>query len=203
MLTRNFIKVLFILSGDVKATDVTNTQKFMYRIFPSGSSNPPGQNLDYGYDESCRLFTKEVDSDLQVATTDVTGSLGNAFYISGTSNFTCNTLCLLVGTGATPATLDDYKLESQLELTSGIDSCRMDSNTGIITLTREFINNTGDSVTIKELGVYNVSIQRAGTTNINVFLVGREVLAEPVIIDNGKSYTFSYFIDMSGILPQS
>lgn len=59
------------------------------------------------------------------------------------------------------------------------------------------------SVTIKELGVYNVSIQRAGTTNINVFLVGREVLDEPVIIDNGKSYTFSYFIDMSGILPQS
>ena len=203
MLTRNFIKVLFILSGNVTATDVTNTQKIMYGIYPHSSSNAPGQTLDYEYDESCRLFTKEVDSDLQVATSDVTGSLGNAFYINSTSGYTSNTLCILVGTGATPATLDDYKLESQLELTSGIDSCRMDSNTGIITLTREFINNTGDSVTIKELGVYNVSIQRTGAIDINVFLVGREVLAEPVIIDNGKSYTFSYFIDMSGILPQS
>lgn len=198
MLTNNFIKVLFILSGNVTATDVNNEQKTMYRMYGTGGTNV---TLSYNTDESCGYFTKEIGSNLKQYDSQMySGNVYNAFYTNSNSSYTSNTLAMLVGTGSTSPTLDDYKLESQIELTSGVDACRMDANSSIITLTREFINNTGAPVTINEVGVYNVSCDRYTS---NIFLIGREVLDEPVIIDNGKSYTFSYFIDMSGILPQS
>ena len=203
MLTNNFIKLLFILSGDVSATDVNGTSKIMKGISTS-SNTSRNINIDYDADETVRWFTSETDTitQLQPSKNTYLNNLLNAFYIDGyTGGKYGHTVTMLVGTGTTPATKNDYKLESQLPLTSGVDQTRMDGNTFLLTSTREFINNTESPVTINELGIYDICCGRTSSSvsSANIFLIGREVLSEPVIIDVGRSYTFSYFIDMSGI----
>lgn len=205
MLTNNFIKLLFILGGNVSATDVNGTSKIM-RSISSSNSSYRHIDIDYEPDETVRWFTSEADtaSNLQPHESYYINNFRNAFYIEGYSGSYGHTVTMLVGTGTTPPTKNDYKLESQLPLTSGVDSTRMDASTFLLTCTREFINNTESPVTINELGIYDVCCGRtsnsASGSVSNIFLIGREVLSEPVIIDVNRSYTFSYFIDMSGIL---
>lgn len=205
MLTNNFIKLLFILGGNVSATDVNGTSKIM-RSMSTNSSSDRSMDIDYEPDETVRWFTSETNTatNLKPEAQYYFNSFRNAFYIQGYSNYYGHTVTMLVGTGTTPPTKNDYKLESQLPLTSGVDSTRMDASSFLLTCTREFINNTESPVTINELGIYDVCCGRtsnsASGSVSNIFLIGREVLSEPVIIDVGRSYTFSYFIDMSGIL---
>lgn len=200
MLTTNFINTLFLLGGGSTAKDVNNEDVTMYNINPySGDST--GRDITYNVDETTALFTKEsASTELNVDTQNYSGTRKNAFYIIS-NGYTKNTLSLLVGTGNTAATKDDYKLVSQVELESGVDSATMDAEHGMLRVVREFINNTDSNVIITEVGMYNVSISKSSSSawTVHTFLIGREVLSESVTIEPGKSCTFTFTVDMNSV----
>ena len=200
MLTTNFINTLFLLGGASTAKDVNNEDVMMYNINPY-SSDSTGRDITYNVDETTALFTKEsASTELNVDTQNYSGTRKNAFYIIS-NGYTKNTLSLLVGTGNTAATKDDYKLVSQVELESGVDSATMDAEHGMLRVVREFINNTGSNVIITEVGMYNVSISKSSSSawTVHTFLIGREVLSESVTIEPGKSCTFTFTVDMNSV----
>lgn len=101
-----------------------------------------------------------------------------------------------VGTGDTPVTYGDYKLDNIIALPQ--------SNHNIVNITDEtgeeiglslkvlFNNTTGSDVTIKEIGVYSGCSTK--TSNGIPFLVMREVLNTPVTVPNGSSAVISFNI---------
>lgn len=101
---------------------------------------------------------------------------------------------IVIGSGTTPATYHDYKLENMI--TSGLSATRVyaDGKTRI-TLT----NNSGGDITIGEIGVQMYSYTTALSTSNNetgrkVVLVERTVLDSPMTIPNGGSGVIDYEI---------
>ena len=111
---------------------------------------------------------------------------------------------MFAGTGDTPVSSSDYKLENAVELNIISASCVHNADETTI-ITRTFQNNTGEEVIIKEVGLYMFCSQTSNDTYKNekyyvpVIMLGRKVLNTPIIIANNESYTFTYKIDMSQI----
>ena len=197
MLTNNFKKMIMLLNGNQTATTVEGTQGTMY----VGNSNETligTYTLGYNVTETTGRFVKELGNTAE----DICGEYGggsssNAFQL--TSYYSAkSTLAILVGTSDTTPTVNDIKLGSQIELTSINDSCTMSN--GVISLIREFQNNTESEVTIKEVGLYVVSarMNQSGGSVISdfyIFLVGRNILQTPVTIPIGDVATFQYRVD--------
>ena len=114
-----------------------------------------------------------------------------------------NGFILFVGSGDTPPTPDDYKLENAVELGVLTASCIHYAN-GRTIVSREFFNNKGEDVTIKEIGCY-LFATNSWSNSVNsseyipIVMIGRKVLKNPVTILTGELYTFNYTIDMSQI----
>ncbi len=106
-----------------------------------------------------------------------------------------NGFVLFVGSGDTPPTPDDYKLENAAELKVLTASCIHYAN-GRTIVSREFFNNTDENVTIKEIGCY---IFANTSPNQPLVMIARKVLPTPVVIPEGQNYTFTYTIDTSQI----
>lgn len=197
MLTNNFLKTIMTLNGDQTGIDIANTEQFIYAN-NSSTTTVSTYTLGYNVGESTQLF---LDEDYAYTFVDlvepVTVSNGatNAFYSNSSSGYK-STLAILVGTGTTPPASSDYKLENQVVLESVNDSCTMDP-TGIISLTREFKNNTEAQVTINEIGMYVVSGRGRSTYTPHVFLIGRKLLDSPVTLNVNEIASFQYRIDLS------
>ena len=200
MLTNNFTKMLFILGGNVTtATTTSGTTGTMYAITPY-NQDTASSSIGYGVGESTWLFTDEtVAPDKNTwSRSEYDRSIINAFYpdtTSSYSNYYHGTLAMLVGTGTTAATVNDYKLESQIVLNSSRDFCIWDADTYSFLLGREFKNDTEDSVSVSEIGLYYISGELSSTANI--FLVGRQVLTTPVVMAIGEHAVFTYNVDFS------
>ena len=199
MLTENFNKMLFILAGQQTGTNTAGESATMYKM--NSSSGDDAVTLSYGPSESTWFFSDQLTSpDAQTLNITVDSRIVyNAFYVNGVRpNYTKNTLALLVGSGSTPATRQDYKLENQVILQSDRDFCNWVPSSSKITLCRQFINNTESPVIINEIGAYLISC--AGYNTKNIFLIGRVVLTEPITIEVNDNYVFTYDIDMSNII---
>ena len=195
MLTNNFLKTIMTLSGNQTGTDIANTAQFIYAN-NSNSSSVGTYTLGYGIGETTQHF---LDEDYAYTYADLGEQLtyngaDNAFYASSQYTYK-STLAILVGTGTTPPASSDYKLENQVVLESVNDSCLMDS--GVISLIREFKNNTGAQVTINEIGMYVVSLRGSSSYTPHVFLIGRKLLDSPVTLDVNQIASFQYRIDLS------
>lgn len=204
MLTTNFAKMIFIFGGNQTAKNTLGENATMYAI--NNSESERARTIVYGPAESTRLFTDETiapDTRTQSWTTEQI-TYYNAFYAysSTRSGYNNNTLAMLVGTGTTPPTADDYKLESQCVLDWGRDFCYLNTNGYTITLCRVFINNTENPVDIKEMGAYLISGTSGNTPVVNAFLIGRQLLTETVTIPVGGSHVFTYCIDMSNSITE-
>lgn len=108
-----------------------------------------------------------------------------------------NGLIVFVGSGNSEVTADDYKLESALNLSVIGASCYHNKN--VTTVTRTFLNNTEDEVTVKEMGLY---LFRNGYNGNNTFnrklvMIGRKVLEAPIVLQPNETYTFSYQFTMN------
>ncbi len=139
--------------------------------------------------------------DTSNATKYITGSL--TYYPYGpnerlaTNN---NSEGIQVGSGNTPATEDDYRLESII--TSGISgsvshSFGADENDNPYIVYNVIINNTSSNeITINEIGmVQSVSCTNTKGSTSSSFcrcLIDRTVLDEPVIIPTGSSKAIVY-----------
>ena len=121
---------------------------------------------------------------------------------NNSANSRRNGMVLFVGTGDTPVTADDYCLDSAIELSVTAASCTHNAEEKTI-ITRTFVNETGEDVTIREVGVYiffaGASADGVTTYNYPVIMIGRIVLDTPVTMAVGEGYTFTYIIDMSNI----
>lgn len=109
---------------------------------------------------------------------------------------------IFVGTGDTPVTAEDYKLDAPISLNVMNASCIQNSD-GTVVITRTFTNNTSNEVVIKEKGLYIFSNKynptRPATHATPIVMIGRKVLDTPVTIPVGASYAFTTIIDMSQI----
>lgn len=102
------------------------------------------------------------------------------------SSASYKSLNFMVGTGTTPATSTDYKMEAQI--TSGI-SCTSTYNystaSGVIHRNATISNTSTDSITITEIGI------SAADYIAGQILIYREVLEEPIVLEGGESFTFT------------
>ena len=114
------------------------------------------------------------------------------------SNVTFNSYGgILIGSGATPPTLDDYRLEAQI--TSGMtasNSRGFDENGNpytIITLT----NASDKAITVREIGVVGSGYYNAGSSGSKNVLLDRTILESPITIEPGGVGQITYTIRMN------
>lgn len=101
---------------------------------------------------------------------------------------------IFTGSGTTTPTASDYTLETPVLLTFNSGSVSVAGTSRIITHT--LTNNTGSSVTINEVALTATRPQSSR------FMLDRTVLANPVTIPDGSSYTFIYNLDFGNITLQ-
>ena len=103
------------------------------------------------------------------------------------------TTYLRFGSGNTPVTENDYKLDN--EITSGIENsadrkfyCTVKSDSIAVDYVYHLKNTSNDTLTIREIGLSSFcNTENAG--NPNYFLVTREVLEEPIVVPAGGYFT--------------
>lgn len=195
MLNNNFKKMIMTLNGNQTGITVEGTEGIMYQ----GNSNDSSIGtftLGYTNEESTSRFVKELGNTVSGIFTSGSNNSNNAFNFYDANSYK-STLAMLVGTSDTPPTVNDIKLGNQIELTHINDSCSMVD--GVISLIREFQNNTDSEVTIKEVGLYVISGNTDGAAtvyqNLFIFLVGRNILQTPVTIPIGDIASFQYRVD--------
>lgn len=104
---------------------------------------------------------------------------------------------VMIGGGDTPVTKDDYDMAD----TSIIASDKMKSMKQIASytllsgasITTQWINNSSEPITIKELGLAYKYGNAAYEKNANI-LVSRKVLTTPLTVQPGETYAFTYNI---------
>ena len=149
------------------------------------------QNYNYNSTTAANNFVAE-----QTAYT-YHGIVGTINSSSPTDADKYNGFILFLGTGNTPVTSTDYKLDTPCTLAVTSSSC-LHYQEGYTLVERTFQNNTGSSVTIKEVGCY--LFQEQGTRNTAYpILIGRKVLSVPVTIAANESCTFNYIINSADI----
>lgn len=112
---------------------------------------------------------------------------------------------IVLGTGTTAPTINDYKMESYIpegtlsytgsSLTLPLTNGEW-ANNGTFSLTQTVANNTENSVTVTELGIYNAG---ASGTTANCMLLTRDVIS-PVTIQPNETKTFIISWDLADIL---
>jgi len=106
---------------------------------------------------------------------------------------------IVIGTGSTAVSIDDYKLDSQIMQGTGSGQMRhlastpgwpsvAGSNCDFLT-SRTFLNNSGGLITVRESGIY---CRVKGTTYYGYACIVRDVLATPQDVPDGGSITIDY-----------
>lgn len=135
--------------------------------------------------------------------------------VSTSSRGTKDQTTLVVGSGTTPVTDDDYKLDVPITTLTAVcatTSCKTEDTgeklsptTFVISTT--YRNNTDSPVVVKEIGIMiPVGYASSRTLNNNALsscLIYREVLETPVTIEPNQMRTFSITTDVATILKNS
>ena len=108
-----------------------------------------------------------------------------------------------IGTGTTPATTDDYKLEAQIN--SGYSQAYADSVSinvdadGVSVFASIALTNTStEAFTISEIGLAGkVCNSSSSSSNTCLALIDRTVLEEPITINPNETKTLTYTIRMN------
>jgi len=107
-----------------------------------------------------------------------------------------------IGTGTTAPAITDYRL-TQLIL-NGTSAGQMQygvvtvmspvinttNNTGYITVTRAFTNNSGGSITVSEVGL-------VAKNNYGYYLLIHDLLPTPITVPNGSTLSIAYEIQIA------
>lgn len=111
---------------------------------------------------------------------------------------------IVVGRGATAPTIDDYALETLCEHGTGTNQFlygaatfglpTSDPTTSHFTITRDFSNNSGATITVNEVGVYvkAVSISYTGYSEYHYFMIIRDVISGGIDVPDGQTLTVNY-----------
>jgi len=115
---------------------------------------------------------------------------------------------ILIGSGTLTPTILDYSLS--ILIPNGTSTGQMQygavniyspttntsTNTGYLTVSRTFTNNSGSSVTVSEVGMAAFDGGFSGLPN-QVYLILHDLLPTPITVPNGSSLTISYEIQVT------
>jgi hypothetical protein len=106
---------------------------------------------------------------------------------------------IFCGTGTTPPTREDIKLEnciSEFKRQSTSTSCEL----GKIHINVVFNNPTENEITVNELGLYR-TLTQTNSAKISFadygILIARRVLNEPIVVQAGETFSINYTIDFT------
>jgi len=108
---------------------------------------------------------------------------------------------IIVGTGTNAVTITDYKVQTPIAHGSGAGQLQYgamafggpasDASTSQFTLTRDFANASGASITVNELGLYLKGFKYNTTY---YFMTIRDVISGGIAVPNGQTLTVNYRI---------
>ena len=129
------------------------------------------------------MYSTNFDSSFDQSST----SKSNTDYSDGSAG-----CCLLVGAGATPPTIEDYKLEnlvSNYTVVAQTHTTFSSYNVNAFLITRTIQNPSSvEPLTIKEVGLFG--------GDGKLYMIAREVLDDPVILQPGEKHTFTMTISL-------
>lgn len=101
----------------------------------------------------------------------------------------CN---LVIGSGTTPVSVSDYRIENELfDNISFVSLVTGYSTDGTITHTKTMRNDTGGEITVSEIGLTQGFSN--GNSNYSL-LIYREVLSDPIVVPAGEVFNVSVSI---------
>ena len=109
---------------------------------------------------------------------------------------------IVVGSDDSPVEYDDYKLGNQIPHGTGsgelsyqtcdVEAPYLDGSEYKFRISRAFVNNSGASITVKEVGIY---VSHQGSNKF--YMILRDVLPSPTSIPDGATFTVRYYIKVS------
>jgi hypothetical protein len=126
-------------------------------------------------------------------------------YLGGSAPAGDTTAGILVGTSDTPVSLGQYNLQSPIAHGTGpgqliygattVETLVKDT-TWYFRVIRIFTNNSGASITVREIGLF---VKLGITTSPYYFscMLARDVLVSPITVPNGSTLTVRYIISHS------
>lgn len=207
MLLNNFIPLIDFYP-DSDFVDVGGNTIHRYDIVPGNASSEPRNGnvttgihcFNYNATVAANAFTDEQELYNWYDTVGAPGLYANTR--TDRNQRACG-FTLFAGTGNTAVQASDYCLDNFIEL-EVIDSACYHYDDHRTETKRTFRNNTANSVTINELGLYMFAqqgsqYQPGDGNNYPVIMIGRKVLTSPITLAVGDTYTFSYIINMSNV----
>ena len=181
MFTNNFKKLMFnFLFGNKNTSPSTNEAPYDFTSWPtlrnlSNYSRPIYTPSGYPYPQNMWCCARNA-----LSTISRTGTTGNGY--------------LMLGTGTTAPTADDYSLESPITTNLSCDSVSVSRTSLTKTYTATFTNSGSSDITVTEVGfiVYIYYIQSNSDEKSDSFLMDRTVLETPITIPAGESRTVTY-----------
>lgn len=104
---------------------------------------------------------------------------------------------VIIGSGTTPPTIDDYRLENRITLSgitaTGSVSTESDGDGAAVTSLLTIVNNSGQEITIGECGLFT---NNGSSGDAYCALIERTVLDSPITIPNGGVGQLTYTVRM-------
>ena len=191
MLLRNFYEIYRKIGSTVNLKNVQGTTITEKYIYYNSSTNEGGVSYRF-------IANSSSSSSVQSLGYNQFGSgygrVDNGNPETITNFFRMGIPLIGVGTGDTPVTYEDYKLDNIIVLPQSsynIENIKDETGEEIgLSIKVVCDNTTGSDVTIKEIGVYSGCYT---VNNLGIpFLVMREVLKTPVTVPNGSSAVISF-----------
>lgn len=105
--------------------------------------------------------------------------------------------CIVIGAGDTPVTKEDYDLaDASIMANDKMKSMTQNATYSKVSgaaITCQWLNNSSDPITIKEIGLSFKTGGGAYNKSGNI-LVARKVLTTPLTVQPGETYAFTYNI---------
>ncbi len=150
--------------------------------YPVSSSAPFSMNCTDGIVHKFHEYPASMGSASSSAYTETTppdGFIGQLMSKIG----------IIVGSGTTPPTYSDYKMENSLAEALTFSNNTVSKKARVQILTQSVTNPTGESITINEVGVF-------GYAMYGCYLLTRSIIS-PIVLGPNETKTFTVKIDFN------
>ena len=113
---------------------------------------------------------------------------------------------IVVGSGSTPQTYSDYALAKQIKNGTGAGQLSYGAHTtassygstsSYIAISRTFTNQSGSAIVVREVGIIARQTAVSGGIGDVKYLIARDVLANPITVNNLGTLTVTYTLTLS------
>jgi len=159
-------------------------------------------------------FLNNIFSGLSAQGITNTNTTGSQYTVSDTDGMIVNAgsnngnYGIVIGQGTSAPSIINYNLSIFIQNGAGVGQMQYgavsitsavtntSTNTGYITVTRTFTNNSGSSITVSEVGI--IAWSGTGTLQTNqYYLITHDLLPTPITVPNGSSISTSYEIQVA------